>query len=51
MMLDHVGHTTTARRVRTAIDETLHADNVRTGDLGGNASTKDMTAALVRRLR
>ena len=51
MMLDHVGHTTTARRVRTAIDETLHADNVRTGDLGGKASTKDMTAALVRRLQ
>ena len=51
MMLDHVGHATTARRVRTAIDETLHDDNVRTGDLGGKASTQDMTAALVRRLR
>jgi isocitrate dehydrogenase (NAD+) len=51
MMLDHVGHTTTARRVRTAIDEALHVDHVRTGDLGGKATTQDMIAALVRRLR
>src|SRR5207342_3301092 len=50
MMLDHVGQPEKAQRVRTAIDRTLNEDNVRTGDLGGKATTKDLTRAIVRRL-
>ena len=51
MMLDHVGHQDQAKRIRTAIDRALREDNVRTGDLGGKASTKDFTRAVVRRLK
>jgi isocitrate dehydrogenase (NAD+) len=50
MMLDHVGRQTEAARLRTAIDQVLREDNVRTGDLGGKATTAEMTKAIVRRL-
>jgi len=50
MMLDHVGHQDKAKRIRTAVDRALRDDNVRTGDLGGKASTKDFTRAVVKRL-
>ena len=50
MMLDHVGRSDAARRLRVAIDETLCVDNVRTGDLGGKATTRDLTQAIVHRL-
>ena len=33
--------------MRTAIEETLNADQVRTGDLGGKATTAEFTGALV----
>jgi len=36
--------------LRNAIDATLNLDKVRTGDLGGNASTTAFTKALVSRL-
>ncbi|MBA3032805.1 MAG: NAD-dependent isocitrate dehydrogenase [Gammaproteobacteria bacterium] len=51
MMLDHVGLGDKATRLRRDIDLTLNVDHVRTGDLGGNASTEEFTAALVTRLR
>ncbi len=51
MMLDHVGLGDKATRLRRDIDLTLNVDHVRTGDLGGNASTQEFTAALVARLR
>jgi isocitrate dehydrogenase (NAD+) len=51
MMLDHVRRPDLAQRLRTGIDETLNADKVRTGDLGGTASTKSFTQALVARLK
>ncbi|MDP3031180.1 MAG: isocitrate/isopropylmalate family dehydrogenase, partial [Rhodocyclaceae bacterium] len=51
MMLDHVGLGDKATRLRHGIDHTLNIDHVRTGDLGGNASTQEFTAALVARLR
>ncbi len=51
MMLDHVGLADQAARLRRAIDLTLNVDRVRTGDLGGTASTREFTAALVARLR
>ena len=51
MMLEHVGHADKAARLRTAIDATLNIDNVRTGDLGGTATTATFTQALVQRIR
>ena len=50
MMLDHVGHQDKGRRIREAVDHTLVKDNVRTGDLGGKANTKDFTRAIISRL-
>lgn len=51
MMLDHVKLHDKAQRVRQAIDDTLNIDNVRTGDLGGKASTAEYTRALVNRAK
>jgi isocitrate dehydrogenase (NAD+) len=51
MMLDHVGRADLGDRLRKAIDATLNIDKVRTGDLGGKASTREFTAALVQRIR
>jgi isocitrate dehydrogenase (NAD+) len=50
MMLDHVGHQDKAKRVRDAVDHTLVTDNVRTGDLGGKANTREFTKAIISRL-
>jgi len=50
MMLDHVDRRDLAQRLRTAIDQVLNTDKVRTKDLGGSAGTKEFTAALVRRV-
>ncbi|MFZ2652228.1 MAG: isocitrate/isopropylmalate family dehydrogenase [Burkholderiaceae bacterium] len=50
MMLDHVRRPEQAARLRKAIDETLNIDKVRTGDLGGKASTAQLTRALVGRV-
>ncbi len=51
MMLDHVGHQDKAKRIRDALDHVLITENVRTCDLGGRASTRQFTDALVRNLR
>ncbi|WP_354321987.1 isocitrate/isopropylmalate family dehydrogenase [Pseudacidovorax sp. 1753] len=50
-MLDHVKRVDLADRLRTAIDQTLNVDNVRTGDLGGGANTIAFTKALVARIK
>ena len=50
MMLDHVDRRDLAQRIRKAIDGTLLEDKVRTGDLGGKASTAAYANAIVRRL-
>lgn len=50
LMLGHVGRTDLADRLAKAIDQTLNEDKVRTGDLGGKATTRDLTAALIKRL-
>ena len=50
MMLDHVGRNDLAQRMRNAIDQTLNEDKVRTGDLGGMASTQEFSLAIVHRL-
>jgi isocitrate dehydrogenase (NAD+) len=50
MMLEHCGLREEARRLRKAIGETLNADGIRTGDLGGRATTAQFTRALVKRI-
>ncbi len=50
MMLDHVGRKDSGDRLRTAIDATLNVDQIRTGDLGGSASSAAFTKALVARI-
>ena len=51
LMLEHCQLPELARRLRWAIDETLNIDQVRTGDLGGKASTQQYTQALVSRIK
>ena len=51
MMLDHVKRTDLADRLRQTISDVLNKDNVRTGDLGGSASTEQYAKALVARLK
>jgi isocitrate dehydrogenase (NAD+) len=50
LMLDHVKLIDMATRLRSAIDATLNLDKVRTGDLGGKATTAEFTRALVARI-
>ena len=50
MMLEHVCLPELAKRLRTALHETLNLDKIRTGDLGGRANTAEFTKALVRRI-
>ena len=51
LMLDHVGRQDLGSRLRAAIDGTLNQDRVRTGDLGGGATTRQFTDAIVTRIR
>ena len=50
LLLDHVGQAEVATRVRTALDRVVQADEARTRDMGGTASTSEFTAALERAL-
>jgi isocitrate dehydrogenase (NAD+) len=50
LMLDHVGEEEPAELLRGALLQTLREDNVRTPDLGGQASTSEFASAIVRRL-
>jgi tartrate dehydrogenase/decarboxylase/D-malate dehydrogenase len=51
LMLEHLGHTDAAGEVLSAIEATLASPRTRTADLGGSASTIEVTDALVTRLR
>ena len=51
LMLEHVGLSVLAHRLRVAIDETLNVDQIRTRDLKGTASTIQFSDAVVRRLK
>jgi len=51
MMISHVGCSDIAGRLREAIGMTLNKDGVRTRDLGGSASTREFTNALLRRIK
>jgi 3-isopropylmalate dehydrogenase len=50
MLLDHLGEEAAADRVFSALEETLAAGDVRTPDLGGDASTGEFTDAVVERV-
>jgi len=51
MLLDHVGQTDVARRLRDAIAAAFADDATRTADLGGRANTRTFTDAVCARLR
>src|SRR5436305_13457292 len=51
MMLEHFGETAAAQAVERAITEVLAEGGTKTPDLGGNAGTKDMGAAIAAALR
>jgi len=50
-MLEHADLATHAQRLRDALDAVLVQDGIRTGDLGGNATTRVFTDAVITRLR
>jgi len=50
MMLEHCRLPDLALRLRDGLAATLNVDNVRTGDLGGHATTHQFTNALVKRV-
>ena len=50
MMLDHIGHPDKGDRVREAVRKTIVDDGIRTGDLGGKASTREFGDAVARRV-
>jgi isocitrate dehydrogenase (NAD+) len=50
MMLDHCGLPLLAARLREGLRQTLDVDNIRTGDLGGRATSGEFTNALVSRI-
>jgi 3-isopropylmalate dehydrogenase len=49
LMLDHLGYEDDAARIRTAVEGVL-SDGPRTPDLGGSATTEDVTDAVLDRL-
>jgi len=50
LMLEHAGRKDLRQRLEHGIDQVLNIDQVRTGDLGGRASTREFTQALVQRV-
>ncbi len=50
LLLEHAGYTETGGRVLDALEETL-ASGTRTRDLGGSATTEDVTEAVIGRLQ
>ncbi len=51
MMLDHFGERDAAQAIERAIAEVLAEGGTRTPDLGGNAGTKDLGAAVAAAIR
>ncbi|AQS86932.1 isocitrate dehydrogenase [Neoasaia chiangmaiensis NBRC 101099] len=51
LMLAHVGRFDLSHRLDDAIEKVVHRDSVRTRDLGGQATTKELTQALAQALR
>src|SRR6185503_4340471 len=50
MMLDHIGQSERAKRIRTALETTIRDGKTVTRDLGGTASTDEFTNAIVAKL-
>jgi isocitrate dehydrogenase (NAD+) len=50
MMLDHLGDTARATRIRRALEETVREGKTVTRDLGGSATTEQFTDALIAKL-
>ena len=50
LMLDHLGEPAIAADIRRALEQVMQAGEAFTPDLGGDASTREFTAALVARL-
>jgi isocitrate dehydrogenase (NAD+) len=50
MMLEHLGEMDAGRRVREAVIGTIRDDGVRTGDLGGKATTMEFAKAVAGRM-
>jgi len=50
LMLKHLGETKAADRIETAVSTVLNQGEVLTGDLGGTASTDQITAAIISEL-
>jgi isocitrate dehydrogenase (NAD+) len=50
LMLEHVGRQDLRERLERGLDQVLNADKVLTGDLGGKATTKEFTQALLHRM-
>jgi isocitrate/isopropylmalate dehydrogenase len=49
-MLDHIGDRFRADRIRRAVESIIRDGKVRTRDLGGSATTKEFTDAVVQHL-
>jgi isocitrate/isopropylmalate dehydrogenase len=50
LLLEHVGYPELGGRVLAALEDTL-ASGTKTRDLGGSATTEDVTEAVIERLR
>lgn len=50
MMLDHLGELERGSRIRSAIEQAIVEDKVRTRDLGGTASTREFGDAVAKRV-
>ena len=50
MMLDHLGHRDVHDKIISAVERVVSSGHVRTPDLGGKATTKDMAAAIAAEL-
>lgn len=51
LMLEHLGHPEAARALMEALESTLASPASRTGDLGGTASTAEVTEAVIHLVR
>ncbi|MGM0502708.1 MAG: isocitrate dehydrogenase (NAD(+)) [Bacillota bacterium] len=50
LMLEHLGEGEAAQNIETAVEKVLAAGEVLTGDLGGNASTDEITQEIINKL-
>ena len=50
MLLEYLGHPQAARRIKTATGQVLQSGDTLTRDLGGSATTKQMTDAIIKAL-